>query len=200
MSAVPFLSMAIGDLVNLQLRMASSLTWAVLCSSGPTLSSSSAAAKTNTAIFSPARSQASTSTSCATPSLTIPSSDRGDTLIGESFTLLHQSRSVFVISRFNIYTIICQDFFLFLAFICESKIFFHFSSGFWPWQLRPSPWPHHREPPPNISEDAAGWGSALPDRDNDGPPPGCHAEIGYTQPQQGRLGGGWHLCFLLQGQ
>lgn len=65
------LSMPIENLVSLQLKMASSPTWAVLCSLGPTLSSSFAAGKRSTAIFSPARSQASTSISCVTPSLTI---------------------------------------------------------------------------------------------------------------------------------
>lgn len=65
------LTMPLGDLVNLQLKMASSPIWAVLCSLGPTLSSSFAAGKRSTATSSPARSQASTSTSYVTPFLTI---------------------------------------------------------------------------------------------------------------------------------
>lgn len=90
-------SMPKGNLVNLRLRMASSPIWVVLCSLGPTLSSSFAAVRTSMATSSPARLQGSIFTSCVTLSPTIQSSDRADTWTGESFILLHQSRSVYVI-------------------------------------------------------------------------------------------------------
>lgn len=91
------LLMSTGSLVSLQLKMASSPISVALCSLGQTLSSSSAAARRSMAIFSPARSQASTSTSCVTPSLTTQSSDRADTWTGGSSTLLHLLRWIYVI-------------------------------------------------------------------------------------------------------
>lgn len=74
------------------------------------------------------------------------------------------------------------------------------SSGIWSRQLWPPTWLHHREPPPDLSEDPAGWCFALFNWDNDGSSSGRHAEIWHSQSNQGPLGGGRYLCILLQGQ
>lgn len=126
----------IGFLGSLQLRMALSPIWVVLCSLGPTLFNFSAADRASMAIFSPARLQASTSTFCVTPSLTIQSSDRVDTWIGESSTLLPQSRSVMwfyfilffcsylVLSVCTFFPIKSSFYFIYLWLIHEFWIFF----------------------------------------------------------------------------
>lgn len=72
--------------------------------------------------------------------------------------------------------------------------------GIWPWQLRPSAWPHHRKSPSDFSEDFARWGIAFPDWQHDRASPRCNVEVHHTKSEQGSLGSRWHFCFLLQGK